>query len=486
MNHEVPKNLKDTKKDQKDYEPEPKPEENNSNMSPNRFVRIIVFVSTIGAFAFGYDTGVIAGALPFMTLPFSEGGLNLTPFTEGVVTSSLIIGALLGAFTAGSLADRYGRKKTLQVLALIFFLGALGTAFAPDLNWMVFFRVILGLGVGGASTIVPIFIAEIAPANKRGRLVSQNELMIVTGQLMAYTANAAIAYAFDDSQHIWRYMLAVAALPAALLWIGLLFIPASPRWLASQGQFKKAKSILYKIRESGSVNKEMSEIKEAVDEQEEASWSELKTPWIRKLILIGGGLGCVLQFSGVNSFMYFAPTILLETGLGTQAALTATIANGVVSVVATLIGIKFITKKGRRPIIIRGLIGVISCHILLACIFNLFPVTPLRSYLILALMLVFLFFVQSMVSIIYWLIMSEMFPLRIRGKATGIAVCFQWGANALVAFLFPMMLDGWGGYTFIVFAVVNFFSLLFLLKYMPETKGKSLEMLEKDFEEKFS
>lgn len=158
-----------------------------------------------------------------MGLPFSEGGLALSPFSEGLVTASLIMGAAGGSFLAGNLADRFGRRRTLQVLALIFLFGALGTAFSPNLSWMIFFRVLLGLGVGGASAIVPVFIAEIAPANKRGRLVSQNELMIVTGQLLAYTMNAGIAYTFGDSNHVWRYMLAIAALPAALLWVGLLF-----------------------------------------------------------------------------------------------------------------------------------------------------------------------------------------------------------------------------------------------------------------------
>lgn len=484
MNQKVSKNLKENENESPILEKTLL--DNDQKIPPQRYVRIIVLISTIGALAFGYDTGVIAGALPFMTLPFSEGGLNLTPFTEGVVTSSLILGAVSGAFLAGNLADKYGRRRTLQMLALVFFFGALGTAFAPGLEWMVACRIVLGLGVGGASTIVPIFIAEIAPANKRGQLVSQNELMIVTGQLLAYTANAGIAYAFDESQHVWRYMLAIAALPAALLWIGLFFMPASPRWLASQGHMKKARQVLSLIREPQHVNKEMNEIKEAIDLQEEAKWSDLKTPWIRKLILIGGGLGCVLQFSGVNSFMYFAPSILLESGLGTQAALTATIANGVVSVIATIIGIRFISRKGRRPIIISGLIGIICCHILLACSFLLLPETVTRSYLILTLMLVFLFFVQSMVAIVYWLMMAEMFPLRMRGLATGIAVCFQWGANATVAFLFPILLASWGGKTFILFAIVNTFSLLFLLRFMPETKGKTLEMLEKHFEETLS
>lgn len=449
---------------------------------PERFVKIIVMVATIGAIAFGYDTGVIAGALPFMTRSAAQGGLDLTPLTEGIVTSSLIFGAAIGAFIAGRLSDRFGRRKALIVLAAIFFVGALGTAIAPNVPVMVFFRVILGLAVGGSSAIVPMFIAEIAPADKRGPLVSQSELMIVSGQLLAYTSNAVIATTFEDSVGIWRYMLAIAAIPAALLFLGMIFMPESPRWLASNGYIDKARKILFKIREPNEAKTEFEEISaNAESSVEKSSLKDLAPYWIKRMIFIGAGLGIVSQLSGVNSIMYFAPSILLQTGLSTKAALTATIGNGVISVIATLVGMFFLTRFNRRPIMITGISGIILTHLALGYVYSL-PSSPTNSYILLGIMMVFLFFVQSMVSTIYWLMMSVLFPQHIRGLATGIAVCFQWLANGLVTLFFPTILSALGGQTFFIFAAVNVVSLLFVIKFLPEIKGKSLEELETEFE----
>lgn len=453
-----------------------------SGADPNRFVKVIVFVATIGAIAFGYDTGVIAGALPFMTLSAAQGGLDLTPLTEGIVTSSLIFGAAAGAFIAGNLSDKYGRKKALLALALIFLIGAIGTALAPSIPIMVFFRVILGIAVGGSSAIVPMFIAEIAPVAKRGQLVSQSELMIVAGQLMAYTSNAVLANVVSDSNGVWRYMLAIAALPAALLFIGMVFMPESPRWLANKGELKQAKKILFRIREDRDAKREFKDIIEATQTiQPAATAGDLGKYWVRRLILIGAGLGFVAQFTGVNSIMYFAPTILLKTGLSTSAALTATIANGVISVLSTFVGMYFLARKNRRPIMITGITGIIAAHTLMGIVYQ-FPPSPVNSYIILGVMLLLLFFIQSMVSTVYWVMMAAMFPMRIRGIATGIAVAIQWIANGIVTLVFPSVLTTIGGNTFFVFAVVNAISLLFLVKYMPEVRGKSLEKLEEEFQ----
>lgn len=450
-------------------------------MHPDKFVKVIVAVATIGAIAFGYDTGVIAGALPFMTLHASQGGLDLNPVTEGIVASSLIFGAAFGALIAGNLSDKFGRRKALLVLALIFLCGALGTALAPNLTVMVIFRLILGLAVGGSSAIVPMFIAEIAPPEKRGQLVSQSELMIVSGQLLAYTCNAVLINVVDDSAGIWRYMLAIAALPAALLWLGMLFMPESPRWLASNGYLKKARAVLFKIRRPEDAKVEFEEVSTAAEGPKvKATLKDLKPFWIRRLILIGAGLGCVAQFSGVNSIMYFAPTILLQTGLSTKAALVATIANGVISVIATIVGMNLLSRFNRRPIMITGVIGIVAAHLLMGLVY-LMPHSVTNSYLVLAVMMVLLFFVQSMVSTVYWLMISVLFPLHVRGMATGIAVCFQWLANALVTLVFPFVLISMGGNTFFIFAAINVVSLLFILKFLPEIKGKSLEELEEEF-----
>ncbi len=198
---------------------------------------LIVLVATMGALAFGYDTGIISGALPFMTLPPAQGGLGLSPFTQGLVSSSLIFGAALGAFLSGYFSDRFGRRITLRSLAVLFVLGSLGTAIAPDVHIMVAMRFLLGIAVGGGSSTVPVFIAEIAGPKRRAPLVSRNELMIVSGQLIAYVTSTLMSYLLHD-EHLWRYMLSIAMVPGILLFIGTFFVPASPHWLVAEGRFK--------------------------------------------------------------------------------------------------------------------------------------------------------------------------------------------------------------------------------------------------------
>lgn len=452
------------------------------NAGARRRLGLITFIATIGALAFGYDTGVISGALPLMTLGPEEGGLSLTPLTEGIVSSSLIFGAAAGALLGGRMSDRQGRKRSLIALSVLFFVGALGTAFAPNVTIMVVFRVILGFAVGGASATVPTFIAEIAPSNRRGQLVSRNELMIVTGQLISYSSNAVIGNLFPG-EHAWRWMLALAALPAAALFIGMLFVPESPRWLVKAGRAEEAFKVLTTIREDDPTA-EMDDIRKRNAEAAslgKITKAELRTPWVRRIIIIGVVFGIVVQLTGVNSVMYYAPTILVETGLGTQAALIATVGNGIVAVLSTLLGIALLGRFGRRPLVLFGEGGIVLSLAALGLCFML-PESLLRSYLVLAFMLLFLFFMQGFVAVVFWLSMSEFFPLRFRGYAVGIAVFAQWLSNATVTLLFPILIANVGGPTFFIFAAINVGTFLFLLKFMPETRGRSLESFEVELE----
>lgn len=456
-------------------------EKGGQHISARRLVFISVLVATMGALAFGYDTGIIAGALPFMTLPVEQGGLGLNAFTEGLITSSLIVGAAFGSLGSGYLSDRYGRRVTLRLLSLLFIAGALGTAIAPSIPFMVAARFVLGIAVGGGSATVPVFIAEIAGPKKRGRLVSRNELMIVSGQLLAYVLSALMA-ALLSSSHIWRYMLAIAMLPGLLLLIGTFFVPPSPHWLAAKGRFDDAQDVLEKLRDTPEEAKR--EVEEMKSQKENARKrppvSELlRQGWIIKLLLIGIGLGFTAQFTGVNAFMYYTPIILKTTGMGTNAALTATIGNGVVSVIATLLGIWAIGRYGRRHLLMTGLVTVVLAQVALGCVLQFMPQNLTQSYAALACILLFLLFMQMCISPVYWLLMSELFPSQIRGLLTGTAVSMQWLFNAAVAFLFPMALDTLGNPTFFVFAVINVGSLLFVFFCLPETKGKSLEEIEK-------
>ena len=449
--------------------------------SPRRLIFISVLVATMGALAFGYDTGIIAGALPFMTLPLDQGGLGLNPVSEGLITASLIVGAAFGSLASGYLSDRFGRRVTLRMLSLLFIVGALGTATAPSVPFMVAARFLLGIAVGGGSATVPVFIAEIAGPSRRARLVSRNELMIVSGQLLAYVLSAVLA-ALLHTPGIWRYMLAIAMVPGVLLLIGTFFVPPSPRWLASKGRFDEAQHVLEQLRDTkDAAKREVEEMKtqEKQAHKHVAARELLRQPWVLKLLLIGVGLGFTAQFTGVNAFMYYTPIILKHTGMGTNAALTATIGNGIVSVIATLLGIWAIGRYGRRHLLMTGLVIVIMMQTALGSVLMFMPQNLTQSYAALACILVFLLFMQMCISPVYWLLMSELFPMQVRGLLTGTAVSMQWLFNATVAFLFPIAVDTLGNPTFFVFAAINIGSLIFVFLCLPETKGKSLEQIEK-------
>jgi major inositol transporter-like SP family MFS transporter len=449
--------------------------------SPGRLIFISVLVATMGALAFGYDTGIIAGALPFMTLPLDQGGLGLNAFSEGMVTASLILGAAVGSLASGYLSDLFGRRLTLRLLSLVFIIGALGTATAPSIPFMIAARFVLGLAVGGGSATVPVFIAEIAGPSRRARLVSRNELMIVSGQLLAYVLSALMA-ALLHFPGIWRYMLAFAMVPGILLLIGTFFVPASPRWLAAKGRFDEAEEVLEQLRDSkADAQREIEEMKEQDKKTRTrpAVKELLRQGWILKLLLIGIGLGFTAQFTGVNAFMYYTPIILKTTGMGTNAALTATIGNGIVSVIATLLGIWAIGRFGRRSLLMSGLVAVVAAQVALGCVLEFMPQNLTQSYAALVCILLFLLFMQMCISPVYWLLMSELFPMQVRGLLTGTAVSAQWLFNATVAFTFPVALQALGNTTFFVFAVINVGSLLFVCFCLPETKGKSLEEIEK-------
>lgn len=341
-------------------------------------------------------------------------------------------------------------------------------------------RIVLGLAVGGASATVPMFIGELAPDHLRGPLVSRNELMIVTGQLIAYISNAIIG-SVSEGGHAWRLMLGLATIPAVALWVGVHFVPESPRWLVAKGRTQEALEVLRQLRVED-PSPEVGEIAYLVKRSEEAqanAWRSLRIPWIKRITLIGIGFGVVIQLTGVNAIMYFAPTVLMSTGMGTQAWLVATIANGVVLVAAVAAGLGIIKRSDRRKMLRIGMTGLVVSQALLGLAF-LLPEAPWRSYLILALMLLFLTFMQMFCSIVFWLMMAEIFPLRVRGLAMGIAVFCQWISNGLVTFLFPILLAAIGMRTFFIFAVINLVVLLWEQRYLPEIKGKTLEQLEEE------
>ncbi|MFB5679089.1 sugar porter family MFS transporter [Paenibacillus terreus] len=450
--------------------------------SKKSFLTKIILISTLGGLLFGYDTGVINGALPFMS---AEDQLNLTSFTEGLVASSLLFGAALGAVLGGRLSDYNGRRKNIMYLSILFFFATVGCALAPNVTVMIICRFLLGLAVGGASVTVPSYLAEMAPADRRGGIVTQNELMIVSGQLLAFVINAILGTTLGDISHVWRFMLIVAAVPAVFLFIGIFRVPESPRWLISKQKNEQARGVLKKIRSEDQAEAEMTEIQATVSQEKQlqkAGFKDLATPWIRRIMFIGIGIAVVQQITGVNSIMYYGTEILKNAGFATQAALVGNIANGVISVLATFVGIWLLGRVGRRAMLITGLAGTTSALLLIAILSSVLQGSPVLPYIVLGLTVTFLAFQQGAISPVTWLMLSEIFPLRLRGFGMGLTVFFLWMVNFVIGLLFPVLLGSFGlSATFYVFVILGVLAILFVKNFLPETKGLSLEQLEQHF-----
>lgn len=449
--------------------------------SPKRFLNTITIVSTLGGLLFGFDTGVINGALMSM-----QRNLGLTATQEGAISGSLLLGAAFGAIISGQLSDKSGRRRTILWLAVVFFLGALGCAVAPNTTVLMVFRFLLGLAVGGASVTVPVYLSEMSPAGRRGRIVTQNELMIVSGQLLAFCINAALGAWLGHYGSAWRVMLVIPTIPAVMLWFGMLVMPESPRWLVANGQTPAAERLLDRIRSSRSeAEGELHAIEQAVAEEAslaKATFKDLLVPWIFRLVLLGIGIAFVQQVTGVNSVMYYGTEILRTAGLGDQAALVGNIANGVISVIATFVGIWLLGKIGRRPMLLAGQAGVLFALVSIGVVSRQFEGSPSLPYLVLSLTVTFLAFQQACISPVTWLMLSEIFPLRIRGLAMGISVFVLWLVNFSVSSTFPVLLDSLGlSNTFFIFGAIGVISITFVAICLPETKGRSLERLEHDF-----
>jgi major inositol transporter-like SP family MFS transporter len=451
-----------------------------------RRLRLITIIATFGGLLFGYDTGVINGALPYMTED-----LGLTPVTEGMVTSSLLLGAALGAVTGGRLSDARGRRRNILLLAVLFFVGALGCTLAPTTEVMIVARFVLGLAVGGASVTVPVYLAEVSPAERRGALVTRNELMIVSGQLLAFTSNAIIAQVGGESGGVWRWMLVIATLPAVVLWFGMLVMPESPRWLASQSRFGEALEVLRQVRSQARAEAELKEVSALAVKDEQAKlggWQDMKsTPWLRKLMFVGFGIAIVQQITGVNTIMYYGTQILTDAGFAADSALTANIANGVISVLATFVGIWLLGRVPRRPMLMTGQAGTTVALLLIGVFSLVLPSGDARAFAVLAMTVTFLAFQQGAISPVTWLMLSEIFPMRMRGFGMGIAAVVLWLTNFVIGLVFPSLVSGIGiSNTFFLFVVAGVLSLTFVKLYVPETKGRTLETLEAELRARFS
>ncbi|MER5171228.1 sugar porter family MFS transporter [Thioclava sp. GXIMD2076] len=442
----------------------------------------VALVATMGGLLYGYDTGVINGALIFI-----QRDLGLTPVTEGMAASALLLGAGLGAIGSGPFSMRIGRRRTILLLSVIFILATLACVLSPNVASLVAARFVLGVAVGGSSVTVPTYLAEVAPSGQRGRLVTRNELMLVSGQLLAFAFNAAFSVKWGDNPEIWRWMLSVAMIPAIALFIGMFFVPESPRWLVAHNKIEKAERALKRLHSDEDAAIEIRELRKAVDEDaatrrarpSRLDLGRFREPWIRRILMIGIGIGIVQQLTGVNSIMYYGTQILTESGFGQNGAFLANISNGVISVAATFLGIYLLPKVDRRTMLTIGLCGIVVTLLAIGATSMLLGQSTLRAFIILPLMAAFLGFQQAFVSPVTWVLLSEIFPLKVRSMAVGISGLALWLATFAVGFLFPIMVAGIGlSVTYFVFAAIGLANITFTRKFVPETRGKSLEQVE--------
>lgn len=441
-------------------------------MDSRRYVATVALIAAFGGLLFGYDTGVMSGALLYLTPDF-----GLSPGQEGAVTSTLLIGAAIGALTGGRVADAIGRRMTLIVGGLIFIFGSIWCAFARGFGELATARGFLGLAVGAVSIVVPMYIAEKVPANVRGKLVSLNSLMIVVGQLLAYLVNSSLAHTGS-----WRWMLGLAAVPGAVLMVGMLFLPDTPLWYARRGEHAKAVLTAERaglsLEELGVGTNVMEQGPRVRDE-----WRQLvNTPWARTAVVVAIGLGITQQVTGVNAIVYFAPTLMQQVGIPTSNAVHTAIVIGLVSVVACYVGLRIVDRTGRRRLLLVGLAGNTVALVLLSIAYNFASRSTALAMLSLGLMALFIAFQQAAVSLPVWLLISEVVPAQVRGLGMGLAGLALWVANWAVAqFFLPLVALVSAGPTFLIFAACGSLAWYFVYQRVPETTSDTLDEVGEGF-----
>ncbi len=434
----------------------------------NRFLLLVTIAAALGGLLFGFDTAVISGAVPFIKTYFSLDDIAL-----GWAVSSLLVGCIAGVVISGKPADILGRRKALLIASLLFLISAVGSALADHLNVFVAFRFLGGIAVGTASTLSPMYISEISPAERRGSLVSLNQLAIVIGILIAFFSNYLLVSTGEDN---WRWMLAVMGAPALLFFVTLLFIPESPRWLVQKAQKEEAFRILQRINGTEAATTEMKAIEQSISSEKKASFKALFSHEISPLIWMGIMVAVFSQVTGINSIMYYAPMIFAKTGLGVGNALMQTVAVGAVNLLFTFVAIRYIDRFGRKPLLIGGASGMTVSLFVLAVAFYR---EEFGGILILACILLYIAAFAASLGPVTWVFIAEIYPNRLRSEGMSVAVVFLWAAVFLVSLTFPYMLNALGGGTaFLVFGVMCVVYLVFLITRVPETKGKSLEELE--------
>ncbi|BFH63395.1 sugar porter family MFS transporter [Paenibacillus azoreducens] len=456
-------------------------------MASKSKVLLIALIVTLGGLLFGHNTAVVNGSLSFLVDSW-----NINSWMQGLISSALELSAAIGALFGGGISDKIGRKKTLRIISWIFLIGAVGCALAPSAWFLVGARFFLGLAVGSASAIVPIYLAEISTSAHRGRVVSINQVMIVSGQFLAFLLNWLLGRMFISADGVieysdaWRLMMGVAIFPALVMIIGMTKVFESPKWLVKQGKLQKAVEVIKSIYSQDEDRKaQIAELHELQMNQQQGK--EVKTrskipAWAIRVAFIGCLLGIIQQFVGINAMMYYSTNIMETFGFSKQSALMFNVLNGVICVGAAMIGMIVVDKMGRKKLDSIGLSVCAASLVLVGILSNLLAGMSFTPYLLLALIFVYIFAFQGAVGPCTWLLISEIFPAKHRGTFMGIATFVLWTANFLVGFLFPPMLEAIGiNAIFYIFAGCAVAGLIIVNTLLPETKGKTLDEIESFF-----
>ncbi|MEQ5789719.1 sugar porter family MFS transporter [Muricauda sp. NFXS6] len=445
----------------------------------------VCLVASLGGVLFGFDTAVISG-----TISMVEAQFELDKMEVGWFGSSALIGAIIGSMIAGSLGDRYGRKSILIVSAVLFFLSALGSALPSSFSLLIAARLVGGFGIGIASVLAPLYISEFSPANIRGRLVALYQMSIVIGILLAYFSNWGVlnyAQANPDGfggsgifyrimvSEVWRAMFGTEVVPALLFFLLLWTIPESPRWLVKEGNTNVALRILERINGKPKANTELKNILAALSKKG-GSLKELAKPGFKKALIAGLGLSIFGQFTGVNIIVYYGPDILRDAGLNFDGALKFQVAIGLINLVFTALALWKIDSWGRRPLLIWGMLSVCISLIVIGVFFS---IPSISSIWIVVMLCIYMASLAFSINAVIWVLLGELYPTRIRGRAMSIVTFANWGANFVTAFLFPWFVSVIGmNAGFFVFAGFCFIATVFFYKMIPETKAKTLEEIE--------
>jgi sugar porter (SP) family MFS transporter len=427
---------------------------------------VIAVAAAVGGLLFGYDTAVISGAILFVRQLF-----HLSAFETEVAVGAVLLGAALGAAVAGYFADRFGRRPVLLVDAIVFGIFAVLTGLANGLGPFVAARFLVGFAVGVASMITPLYIAEIAPPKIRGALVTLNQLAIVTGILVAYYVD----YLFSQTGN-WRGMFISAVVPSLVLLVAFMFLPESPRWLASQGQFDAALQVLNRVEDPEGARRHMAELEE-VTEVDRLRFRDLFTPRFRKALVVGVGLAVFQQITGVNAIVYYTPIILQMGGFhSATSAILATVLVGGVNLIFTIISLLLLDRVGRRPLLLLGIALMAVSLLYLGYLFGAGHVTRVA---ILIDVLVYLASFAIGLGPIFWLLISEIYPTTIRGQAMSLATVTIWVFDFLASVTFLSLIGVLGARgAFWVYGTASIAAFFFSMQKVPETKGRTLEEIE--------